>query len=418
MGRQGSPLSPEIKKLVVNLKHYFDRSKDDKKEQEQPSVTKVSHALDMGVATIKRIMVDFKRDPDFLQTVLPARGRPRRVVSDNCQALARDYIRKANAQGSYITLDMLHDHLKQELEGGQEYNVRTLGRALDRWGFTFGKGTRTAHLKEKDYVIVARRRYLRAKLANRKDQGVIRPEVYLDESYVNKNHSNDYIWYSEEDGPWVKKPTGKGERLIIINAITQSGWVPNAKLIFKSTKKTGDYHGQMNYELFAKWFERELIPNIPGNSLILMDNATYHNVLSETSAPTANCKKEAIKVWLEKNGIPLPADCLKAEMIEILKRVAPAPTYAIDEIAAKYGHQVLRTPPYHPELQPIETCWAVVKNTIAKNCDFTMANLMIQVDKSFEEVTAKTCDGLIKKIRKIEDEFWQEDLKLYGNDDC
>jgi hypothetical protein len=24
---------------------------------------------------------------------------------------------------------------------------------------------------------------------------VIRPEVYLDESYVNKNHSNDFIWY-------------------------------------------------------------------------------------------------------------------------------------------------------------------------------------------------------------------------------
>jgi hypothetical protein len=36
--------------------------------------------------------------------------------------------------------------------------------------------------------------------------------------------------------------------LIIINAITKDGWVPNAKLIYKSTKKTGDYHGQVNYE--------------------------------------------------------------------------------------------------------------------------------------------------------------------------
>jgi hypothetical protein len=53
----------------------------------------------------------------------------------------------------------------------------------------------------------------------------------LDESYVNKNHSNDFIWYSDEDGPWVQKPTGKGERLIIINAITKEGWVPGAKLI-------------------------------------------------------------------------------------------------------------------------------------------------------------------------------------------
>lgn len=147
-----------------------------------------------------------------------------------------------------------------------------------------------------------------------------------------------------------------------------------------------------------------------------MDNATYHNVLSESSAPTANCKKEEIRSWLEKNNIPLADDCLKAEMVEVLNKVAPAPTYAIDEIAEKHGHQVLRTPPYHPELQPIETCWAVVKNAIAKKCDFTMANLMIQIDKSFERVTTKTCVGLINKIRKIEDDFWEEDLRLYGND--
>jgi len=52
--------------------------------------------------------------------------------------------------------------------------------------------------------------------------------------------------------PWVQKPTGKGERLIILHAMTKSGWVPGAKLTFKSTKKTGDYHGQMNHDLFTK----------------------------------------------------------------------------------------------------------------------------------------------------------------------
>ncbi|MFV9692180.1 MAG: hypothetical protein ACNY01_14660 [Desulfobacteria bacterium] len=106
-------------------------------------------------------------------------------------------------------------------------------------------------------MIAARQRYLRVMRSNRvpgKGIDTIRPEVYLDESYVNKNHSNDFIWYYGEDGPWVQKPTGKGERLIIINAITKSGWVPGSKFVFKSTRKTGDYHGQMNWELFKKWF--------------------------------------------------------------------------------------------------------------------------------------------------------------------
>lgn len=237
MGKQGRPLTPEIKKAIVDLKLYFDRSKNDSKELDLPSVTKVSHALNIGVATVKRIMAEFNRNPNFLQAMPPMRGRPQRAISDSCQAVVRRYVRNANTEGNYITLEMLHQHLKQTLNNKQDYSIRTLGRALDRWGFTFGKGIRTAHLKEKDYVIAARRRYLRAKLANRKDHDTLRPEVYLDESYVNKNHSNDYIWYSEEDGACVQKPTGKGERLIIINAITKNGWVPNAKLIFKSTKK-------------------------------------------------------------------------------------------------------------------------------------------------------------------------------------
>lgn len=412
MGQQGSPLSPEIKSVVVGLKHYFDRIQNDSQEQKLPSATRVSHALEIGVATVRRIMADYNRNPDSLQKEFSARGRPKRIISEATQTIVRDYVRQSNAQGHYVTLERLHDFLEKEI-GDQEYSIRTLGRALDRWGFTFDKGVRSAHLKEKDYVVAARRRYVRAKLANRAGDKTLRPEVYLDESYVNKNHSNDYIWYSEEEGPWVQKPTGKGERLIIINAITQKGWVPDAKLVFRSTKKTGDYHGQMNHELFARWFEEKLLANIPKESLIIMDNASYHNVLSEHSAPTGNCKKERIRYWLEKNNIPLPRDCLKAEMVELLNKIAPAPTYAIDEIAESCGHQVLRTPPYHPELQPIETCWAVVKNTVARKCDFTMANLMVQIEQAFDEVTQKTCMGLIKKIRQVEDVFWEEDSKLY-----
>ena len=166
--------------------------------------------------------------------------------------------------------------------------------------------------------MAARQRYLRRKRSNRKGGGSIRPEVYLDESYVNKNHSNDFVWYFDDDGPWIQKPTGKGDRLIIMNVITKDGWVPGAKLIFKSSRKTGDYHGQMNQELFTKWFREKLIPNIPQKSLIIMDNASYHNVLSTHSAPTATCKKEKIRFWLAQNNIPLREDCLKVEMVEIL----------------------------------------------------------------------------------------------------
>ena len=310
-----------------------------------------------------------------------------------------------------MTLAMLAEHRQKE-GADPHFSLRTLGRTLERWGCTFGKGTRSQHLKEKDHVGAARQRYRREKRANRQGDGVIRPAVSLDESSVNKNHSNDFIGYADEDGLWVHKPTGKGERLIIIHAMTKNGWIPGAPLTFKSTKKTGDYHGQMHHDLFTKWFTEQLLPHRPKNALIIMDNAPYHNVLSHHSAPTATCKKDRISAWLRKNGIPVSDECLKAALVEILDKLAPPPLYALDELAAAQGHAILRTPPYHPELQPIETCWAVVKNQVARNCKFTMAHLLEQLDDAFESVTEETCSGLIKKVREVEDKFWTEDVRL------
>ena len=370
---QGKALTPEEKKAIVALKEYFDRTVDDIEEQGELSVQRVSNALCFGLATVRRTMADYSRGVNFDKETTAYRGRPRRSLSDSAQTIVREYIRNANKEGAYITLETLCQHL-EEVVPEQEFSIRTLGRALDRWGFTFGKGVRTQRFKEKDHVVVARQRYLRRKIANRQGKETVRPEVYLDESYVNKNHSNDFVWYYNDDGPWIQKPTGKGKRLIIMNAISKDGWIPGAKVTFKSTRKTGDYHGQMNQTMFTKWFEEKLLPNIPAHSLIILDNAAYHNVLSPASAPTPSCKKERIRSWLEKNNFPMKEDCLKAELVDVLIKVGPQPTYTLDEIANKKGHEILRTPPYHPELQPIETCWGILKNEIARNCDFTMDN--------------------------------------------
>ncbi len=407
---RGKPLTAEAKKLTVSVKKYFDQAKITPAE---PSVKRTAEALGIGVATVKRIMADYNRDPSLLDKPAKMRGRPVYAVSASHQEAVRAYIRSANKQGRHITLADIQNFLKEEY-ADESFHKATLARTLNRWGFEFGKGTRSQHLKEKDHIIASRHRYIREKRSNRakgNDAATLRPEVYLDESYVNKNHSNDFIWYYGEDGPWVQKPTGKGERLIILNAVTHSGWIPGSKLVFKSTKKTGDYHGQMNWDLFKKWFTEMLLPNIPKRSIIIMDNAPYHNILSKHSPPTPQSSKQKIREWLEQNKVYCREDCLKPELVEVLVKMAPEPVYAVDEIAAAHGHKVLRTPPYHPELQPIETCWGVVKNYMARHCDFTMKNLIKQLDNGFDIVSAKTCKKIIAKVRKIEDNFWESDIR-------
>lgn len=407
--KQGKPLSLEVKQVIVSVKLYFDSIKITPRES---STKRTANAIGIGEATVKRIMSLYNKEPKLLNDSSKMRGRPAHLISETNQELIRKYVRTANKNGEYITLSDIKNYIKDN-DIKTLFHISTLARTLNRWGYEFGQGTRSQHLKEKDCIIVARQKYLRAMRSNRRhDDSIIKSEIYLDESYVNKNHSNDYIWYSGEDGPWVQKPTGKGDRLIIVNAISSDGWIPNAKLVFKSSRKTGDYHGQINWDLFKKWFVEMLLPNIPDDSIIIMDNASYHNRLSETSPPTHLSAKSKLMKWFDDNKIEYKKDLLKAELVEILNIQNLEPIFEIDEIAKKHGHKILRTPPYHPELQPIEICWGIVKNHVARNCDFTMKNLIEQLDVGFKKVTKKTCVGIINKIRKIEKEFWKDDRIL------
>ena len=405
--KQGKPFSPEIKEIIIQVKNYFDRNRKGFGSLDS-SVQMTADALGIGLGTVQRIHASYKKGISFIEELPKERGRPSYSIQEESASLVRDFIRKANMQGEFVSVDILKNYL-EALKPEEDFSSATLARALDRWGFVFRKGVRTQHLKEKDQVVLKRQAYLRLKRANRKNLGVKRPEVYLDESYVNKNHSSDWTWYSQEDGPWVQKPTGVGERLVLMNAITESGWVPGAQCVFKASRKTGDYHGQMNGEMFQKWFANQLLPNIPPHSLIILDNASYHNVLSPSSAPLATSKKEKIFFWLTSNGTPCSPDLLKAELVELLQKTNVQPTYLLDEMAQAKGHDVVRTPPYHPELQPIEICWGVVKNHVGKNNNLTMPGLMKALNAGFDKVNSSTCQKIIHNVREIEDLLWEQD---------
>ena len=86
------------------------------------------------------------------------------------------------------------------------------------------------------------------------------------------------------------------------------------------------------------------------------------------------------------------------------------PDYELDRTAESQGHKIVRTPPYHPELQPIEQCWAVVKNHCAEKCDFTIDGLKNHVEEGFEKITLATCRANVADMRREEDRYWNEDM--------
>ena len=69
----------------------------------------------------------------------------------------------------------------------------------------------------------------------------------------------------------------------------------------------------INTAIFDAWVEQDLIPKLPKNSVVVMDNATFHK---------------------------------GSEMMKALQSA---------------GHTLLYLPPYSPDLNPIEKKWAQVK---------------------------------------------------------
>ncbi|KAF0760267.1 Uncharacterized protein FWK35_00006119 [Aphis craccivora] len=137
-------------------------------------------------------------------------------------------------------------------------------------------------LMERNDIVALRCKFLRqmSMLREKKDD---RPVVYLNETWVNQNHSRTLIWQNEHNSMGLKVPTGKGGRLIVCHAgCARYGFIEGSKLVFRSNSgNTMDYPDQMNGEVFKQWFIK-LLNNLEDPSVIVMDNAPYHSTFKET----------------------------------------------------------------------------------------------------------------------------------------
>lgn len=233
--------------------------------------------------------------------------------------------------------------------------------------------------------------------------------VWIDETWVNACHSRSKGWPDNSLLVTMLVPTGRGGRLIICHTGTASGFVSNAPLLFKS-KKTGSYHEEMDGVTFAKWFTRQLIPNIPPKSVIVMNNAPYHSVQVDRVPTNVNKKQDMID-WLVRHGVVADQTMTKGKLLELVNCNKPvAPLYHIDEMAKKYGHEVIRLPPYHCHFNPIEVIWSHVKGYVAaNNKKFTISKVERLTDEAIQKVTADNWKKAVSHVKKeIEESIRKE----------
>ncbi|CAH2000273.1 unnamed protein product [Acanthoscelides obtectus] len=102
---------------------------------------------------------------------------------------------------------------------------------------------------------------------------------------------------------------------------------------------------------------------------------------------------------------------LKPKLYNLIKLHKPAyKKFVIDQILHDAGHDVLRLPPYHPDLNPIELVWATMKSYVAaRNVDFKFSTVSKWCDAFFNNFTSEEWKTRWEHAKKIEIEFMQQE---------
>ena len=320
-------------------------------------------------------------------------------------------VKEKNLKGEPTSVPSLLARLK-ELHHDLSISERTLNRLLHRAGFVFARGSRRSVLVESSYVKAFRARCISAKLANRGGNKLpILPEVFLDESYCHENHAKQFTWLDTNSMIQYEK-SGKGRRMVVVGAgvvfaqdnAFSAAFVEDSVQYWDAGASTGDYHGNFTSDTFERWFENLCYTLMMsyGQCRVCLDGASYHlRVLNPR--PTTAWRKADITTWLLDRGVTHDETMLTKELLELSRRVKEEKEYATVQIAAEYGHYVHVTPPYHPELQPIEIIWAVVKNHVAANPPSSMSDLRDKLRAGFKKVNKKTWKGAYSKVQAEED---------------
>ena len=319
-------------------------------------------------------------------------------------------------------------YFKQILfEDGIFVSGDTVARKLREWGLRWGSLTQRDFRRRTTTVLSKREIYLNDLEALERDQ--TRERVYLDESFVHKNHSFSKGWFISDGSKEIFKPTGLGPRIAMIAAITQGSWLgtrpqniktslsvarENNLHYYKAIKywqvqKDSENEGNVNYEVFRDYFEEFVIPFLPPRSIIILDNARYHRQYPpDTFIPATSSNKSELIEYLQSQGEKTASqEMTKSQLLELSKSYFKATAKnEIEQIAEAYGHNVLYLPPYHPELNPIEFTWGYVKRKVADASAYDMHTLSTEIlPSAFASVTPEILNKFFQHIKNNEQSY-------------
>lgn len=414
--RHGQVIHSDKKQCIINI--YKTVVTENPRILKDNAVRKVAESVGVGKSTVYRILSNYKKNHvDGIKSPENKKTRPCMFekIDNFTKCAVRRKVHDFFLRNEQPTVEMVMNSVNDDSDLPNFKRTSFYG-ILKKLGFTFTTRKRNMFLSDRDDIILWRRNYLR-KIKRFREEG--RPIYFQDETWVNEGHTKSKIWVdshvkSRKDAflnglsTGLKNPSGKGKRLILSHFGNENGFVKDASLIFQSKSK-GDYHQEMNGDVFLNHF-RQVLPKLNENAVIVIDNAPYHSTKVE-KLPTSSWNKNQLMEWLTEKGVAVDKSLLKKELLQLAYKEKPKyDKYVIDEEAKRHNKTVLRLPPYHCELNPIELIWAQVKGYVSKrNKTFKLPEVKSLFEEGLNSVTAHDWEKCVEHVKNEEKKLWKLD---------
>ncbi|XP_008189979.1 uncharacterized protein LOC103311918 [Acyrthosiphon pisum] len=382
--RKGQFVGRGQKQNIFNLYKSKKHQQPDIKYKEM--IESISKEIGIGKRTVITTISEYKNTG---QLKSPCKTKIRPIINDKIDDFDKNAIRqKINGfwfRGEIPTLLKIVTAIDED-PGIPSLPRTYLQRILKELNFEYTKRNRNSALTERGDLVVWRQKYI-------EDIRRYRRDAFLE---------------GLSTGP--KNPSGKGKRLIVVHIGSSDGFVEGGLLCFESKKNTADYHDEMNGDTFYEWF-CGVLPRLKENSIIVMDNASYHSVKKDP-VPTTAWKKDDIINWLKSKDIVFDKPMVKFRLLDKVNEIKPLHNkYVIDEEALKTNRHILRLPPYHCELNPIELAWSVVKNHVKQNnTTFKLNDVKQLLIEGVQKVTSDMWANFVSHTIKEEDKLYEIDF--------
>jgi transposase len=395
---KGFSIQSQTKEIILNFKEYFEKKL--RPCYKEDVIDALVEGSKLSKSSIKRIINNEIISPK------KTNARPKKYEWDTfdkgiINSIISDFHK--NKKLPYIN-DVFNKLAEHSDLSFKDCGYTTFTKIIKRMGFKYMKTNNLSRkiLMERADIIVKRREYLKEKLKLKREY----PRslwIYLDETFVHLNFAKSKILVDRNQVdnnqlPNLKIPIDKGTRFSIIHAGSKNGFVENAGKVL--------INEEINSEKFEEWLRDQLLPNLPLQSIIVLDNAPTHSK-QYNKTPTQSNTKQQIKDWLNKNNIRFSENSLKPELLKLVKEHSSGKSYTVDKMIKDYGHIPIRLPPYHCEFNPIEHVWGQMKEFIStRNIHNNRKESEKLIWDSMDNITANNLNNYVQKCEKLEQNYW------------